>query len=134
MVGFDYNLNSGIMVNALLGKEDYNHHVYLNLMLNGTYYRGKNPGYTVSSYGVGLLIQKSNWRFAPFVASGVSYVARELNKNKEWSVIFDYAGGFVVNFYYETIRIYPGLYYAGMTDFKTHAGSIGIKMGIGYEF
>ncbi len=134
IIGFDYELHSGVMVKIFLGKEDLNHHVFLNLAINGAYYSGENPGYTFSNYGISFLIQKSNWRFAPFVETGVSYIARELNMNKEWGVVYDYAVGFLINFYYESIRIYPGLYYDGMTDFKAHAGNIGIKMGIDYEF
>ena len=133
VIGLDYNLNSGVLVKAFIGKEDLRHNVYLNLALSGAYYQGKNPGYSFGNYGLTLLIKKSHWRVAPFVEFGGDYISRELNKNKEWGIGFNYAFGFSINFNYEALNIYPAFYYDGLTDFKAQAGNLGIKLGIGYE-
>jgi hypothetical protein len=133
IIGLDYSLNSGVLFKVFAGKQDLNHNVYLDLAFTGSYYQGKNPGYSFSNYGIGLLIKKSNWRIAPFVESGVNYVVRELDKNKEWGLDFNYVFGFLINFHYENMIIYPACYYDGLTDFRKNAGSVGIKLGISYE-
>ncbi|MEO0156980.1 MAG: hypothetical protein ABIL07_07690 [candidate division WOR-3 bacterium] len=133
IIGFDYTLNNGTIVKAYIGKQDLNHNVHLNLTLTGSYYQGKNTGYSFSKYGLGIMIRKIPWRIAPFGEMGIDYVSRELNKNKEWGVGFSYTIGFLVNFYYENINVYPAFYYDGVTDFKIHAGNLGIKLGIKYE-
>lgn len=134
IIGLDYDAYSGHFFKAFLGKKDLNHNVYLNLGFCGSYYPGKNPGYSFSSYGITLLIKKMNWRISPFVEFGGDYVSRELNKNKEWGTGFHYTTGFLINFYYEAINIYPMFYYSGITDFRATIGSIGINLGIGYDF
>jgi len=131
--GFDYTLNRGTIIKAYIGKQDLNHNVNLNFSLSGSYYQGKNTGYSFSKYGLGLMIQKIPWRIAPYGELGLDYISRELNKNKEWGIGFSYTFGFLLNFYYENLNIYPVLYYDGVTDFKDYAGSLGIKMGIRYE-
>ncbi|MEO0184769.1 MAG: hypothetical protein ABIL22_05270 [candidate division WOR-3 bacterium] len=133
VMGFDYTLNNGTCIKAYIGKQDLNHNVHLNLTLNGSYYKGKNTGYSLSTYGLGLMIRKIPWRVAPYVELGINYISRELDKNKEWGIGAAYNLGFLLNFYYEKINIYPALYYEGVTDFKAHAGSFGVKLGIGYE-
>ncbi len=133
VIGLDNTLDNGTSVKAYIGKQDLNHNVHLNLALSGLYYKGKNIGYSFSTYGVSLMIQKIPWRIAPYTEIGIDYISRELDKNKEWGIGFNYTLGFLVNFYYENISIYPGFYYDGITDFRSHAGSLGIKLGIGYE-
>lgn len=134
IIGLDYELNNGLSFKAFIGKNDLNHNVYLDLGLFGSYYQGKNPGYSFSNYGVTLLIKKMNWRISPFLEFGGGYVSRTLNKNKEWGIGFNYTIGFLINFHYEALNIYPMFYYSGVTDFKARAGSLGINLGIGYEF
>ncbi|MEO0094487.1 MAG: hypothetical protein ABIL46_03625 [candidate division WOR-3 bacterium] len=134
IIGLDYNLNSGAIFKIYIGKQDLNHSLYLNLVVSGSYYQGKNPGYSFNIYSLGLMIRKLNWRLTPFVDCGIDYITRELNKNREWGLGFSYTFGFLINFYYENINIYPSLYYDGVTDFRAQAGSLGIKLGIKYEF
>ncbi|MGQ9465079.1 MAG: hypothetical protein ACUVQ4_05170 [bacterium] len=134
IVGLDYDLNSGLLYKVFLGKKDLNHNVYLNLGFCGSYYPGKNAGYSFSSYGITLLMKKMNWRISPFVEFGGDYVSRELHTSKEWGTGLHYAMGFLINFYYEAINIYPMFYYSGITDFRASTGSLGMNLGIGYEF
>ncbi len=134
IIGLDYTLHIGTVVKAYLGKQDLNHNIHLNFILSGAYYQGKNTGYSFRYYGLGLMIRKIPWRIAPFGELTVDYISRELNKNKEWGIGFNYTLGFLLNFYYDNINVYPALYYNGVSDFKAHAGSLGIKLGIKYEF
>ncbi len=132
IIGLDYQVSNGTLFKIYFGKEDLNHNVHLNLMLGGVIFEGKNPGYSFNIYNVSLMLKKSNWRITPFLEGGIDYITRELNKNREWGIGFDYMFGILFNFYYENINIYPALYFNGLTDFKTNAGCLGIKLGIRY--
>ncbi|MGB9719962.1 MAG: hypothetical protein ACPL28_00575 [bacterium] len=127
MIGLDYDLQSGVIFKAIAGKQN------ISIAFSGSYYHGKNLGYSFSNYGLSILIKKSNWRVSPFVESGLDYIARQLDSNKEWGIGFNYAIGFLIGFHYDNIEIYPSFYYDGLTDFKVNAGNLGIKLGIGYE-
>ncbi|MCX7995872.1 MAG: hypothetical protein N3A65_08930 [candidate division WOR-3 bacterium] len=133
ITGLDYNLENGNIYRIYIGKQDLNHNVLLNLVINGSYYYGENPGYSFSTYGAGIMITKIPWRVSPYIEVGITYVTRVLNKSKEWGMSFDYTFGFLINFYYENINIYPAFYYYGITDFRVHAGIMGMKLGIRYE-
>lgn len=134
VAGLEYTLNSGIVFTGFVGKKILNNNFYLNLAFNSSYYYGNNPGYSFSTYGMDLFVKKSNWRITPLIGMGFDYALRQLEKNKEWGMGFDYEFGILTNFYYENLNIYPAIYYDGITDFKAHTGSLGIKLGIGYEF
>ncbi len=77
---------------------------------------------------------KFRWRYSPYFGFGIDYIERELRGNKEWGLGFAYSLGIKVNFHFDQVNIYPALFYAGLTDFKTAAGTLGLKLGIGYEF
>jgi|UniRef100_A0A7V3RFY6 hypothetical protein len=134
VIGLDFYHTSGTNFNFNLGKNDLIHNVQLNLSLGGYFYKGKNPGYSLNIYNCGLMVKKIPWRFTPFFKTGIDYITRELDKNREWGFGFDYAIGCQINFYYENINIYPSFYYSGITDFKANAGCLGIKIGVAYEF
>ncbi|KPJ73797.1 hypothetical protein AMJ52_03070 [candidate division TA06 bacterium DG_78] len=60
-------------------------------------------------------------------------MTRNLNTAKESGYVFTYGIGLVINFTVDRLRIYPKLCYDGITDFKEHAGFIGMKIGIAYD-
>ncbi len=130
--GFDYNLNSGVGFRIFADQELG--FAESKIFFDGEYYQGKNSSYVFNIYGIGIQFTKSGWRFAPFMEAGVDYISRELNKNKEWGIGAFYSFGFLINFNYESVNIYPAFYYTGVTDIRLHSGFLGVKLGIGYEF
>jgi hypothetical protein len=96
-------------------------------------YSGKNPAYGVDRYGVRLVMSKHDWLFAPLLEVGGDYISRKLKEAGESGYAITYGLGFMINFRVERLRLYPKLYYDGLTDFRTHAGLLGIRMGISYE-
>jgi len=130
LIGFD-NLNSGVVFNVSLSNDLGV--VGLSLALQGSFYQGKNPGYSLGSYGARFEFTKHNWRFTPVIELGSDYIYRELNQLKESGFTLSYGIGFQLKFRYESIRVYPEFLYDGLTDFSTQAGFLGIRLGIGYE-
>jgi hypothetical protein len=107
--------------------------VDLTLGLNTAFYTGDNVSYHVSTTGVRLGMQKTNWVISPVLAIGAAHVSRSLGQNSESGFALAYSIGTAMNFRKERLSIHPGIYYDGLTDMKTHAGFIGLKLGIGYE-
>ena len=107
--------------------------VDLTLGLNAAYYTGDNPGYRLSTTGLRLGVQKDNWVISPVLTIGADYISRALGQNSESGFGLAYSIGTALNFHRERLSIHPGIYYDGLTDMKTHAGFIGLKLGIGYE-
>jgi len=103
------------------------------LSLETDFYHGKNNAYSVNFYGVRIHTFKSTWRFSPVIEFGAEYMTRNLNTAKESGYVFTYGIGLVINFTVDRLRIYPKLCYDGITDFKEHAGFIGMKIGIAYD-
>jgi hypothetical protein len=101
--------------------------------LGTTFYAGDNPAYSLNAYGLRCCFSKNNWRFSPFLTCGVNYMNRKLHNAKEVGYGFNYGVGVLINFRSNNLRIYPGFYYEGITDFDTHGGFIGVQLGIGYE-
>lgn len=140
-LGFEAGMNQ-----PFIGFEDLNSGVVFDLCLKrnlgfckpalggrATFYQGKNPGYSLNTYGVRFSCSKPTWRFSPFIEFGIEYLTREFNKEKETGFAFDYNFGFLINFRYESLFIYPKFYYEGVTDLSEQASFIGIKLGIEYE-
>ncbi len=101
--------------------------------LNTVFNTGKNPGYTLNKTGLKFLLYHSRWRISPVLESGFSYIKRSLHNHKEVGYGFQYGIGFLINFNFESIRIIPGFYYEGVTDFKAQGGFIQFRLGIDYE-
>ncbi|MEO0160671.1 MAG: hypothetical protein ABIL39_01140 [candidate division WOR-3 bacterium] len=134
VIGLDYDLKSGNLFRVYIGKNDLKTGIYWNLVLGGSYYYGRNPGYSLRTYGVRLMGYKVFRSISPYLETGIDYIKRTLEKNSEWGFGFEYAIGFLINFNYENITFYPAFYYDGVTDFKSHAGSAGVKLGLKYEW
>jgi len=132
VIGFDLNHQSGIVYKLFCGKE-YNF-LKIHLGIGGSYYQGKNTGYSFTTYGLKFDMVKAKWRYAPFFDTGLDYVVRELNKNKETGLAFVYGFGLLVNFNYEKLNLYPAFFYNGLTDFKKAGGNLGMKFGVVYAF
>lgn len=129
-VGFN-NLKSGTALTMFVNR---NFKVTdITFSIGTTYYSGNNAGYSFNSYGLRCGFNKNNWRFSPVVEFGTDYVSRKINNVKETGYTFNYTIGLLINFHSENLRIYPKFYYEGITDFKTQAGFIGVKLGLGYE-
>jgi hypothetical protein len=107
--------------------------VDLRLTLQTTFYTGENTAYNLSTTGMSFGVHKSNWPISPFLAIGADYVSRSLGQSDESGFALAYSIGMCTNFRKERLSIHPGIYYDGLTDMKTHAGFIGLKLGIGYE-
>jgi hypothetical protein len=99
-----------------------------------SFYPGKNPGYTMTTYGVRCFFTKQRWRVSPVLDIGADYLYRSLNEHRESGWIFIYGIGMVINIPAESIRVSPTFYYEGATDGARHGGFLGIKLGIAYEF
>ncbi len=128
--GFD-NLNSGpslaICYGGDFGFTDF------TFALETNFYQGKSPGYTVNTYGLHLELSKNNWRFSPVIILGGDYLTRGIGSASESGSAFIYGLGLAMNFGIENLRIYPKLFFEGMTDFKANASFIGFKLGFSYE-
>lgn len=98
------------------------------------YYPGRNPGYTMTTYGVHWFITKHAWRVSPVLDIGADYTYRSLHGNSEkgWALI--YGIGMVINIPAQRMRVYPTFFYEGITDGARHGGFIGMKLGVAYEF
>jgi len=107
--------------------------VDLTLGVQAAYYTGDNTSYHFSTTGLRLGVQKSKWRISPVLAIGGYYANRSLNASKESGFTAAYSIGVILNFRIERLSIYPKIYYEGLTDMKTHAGFIGLNLGVGYE-
>jgi hypothetical protein len=125
------NLNSGPALSIFMSR-DFSI-ADLALSLETDFYRGKNSAYSVNFYGIHVHTFKSTWRFSPVIEFGAEYMTRTLNAEKESGYVFTYGIGLVINFTVDRLRIYPKLCYDGVTDFKKHAGFIGMKIGIAYD-
>jgi hypothetical protein len=129
-LGFD-NLNSGMGFAVFI---DRNFRITdMAIAAHTTMHQGKHPGYSLNFTGIRFCFYKRNWRFSPAIELGADYVDRELNKHREMGFAFDYCLGLMINFRVNQVRIYPKLFYDGVTDFKMHAGFVGIKFGVDYE-
>lgn len=129
-VGFD-NLESGPGFAVFVSRDFGITNIALSLETN--FYRGKNSAYSLNSYGFRLGFNKSNWLFSPAIDLGADYINRKINAAKETGYAVMYGLGFLINFHVEQLRISPKFYYSGLTDFKSHAGFIGLRIGISYE-
>jgi hypothetical protein len=125
------NLNSGTRFSIYTVREVG--FVDLTLGLNTAFYTGENPSYHLTTTGFRFGVQKSNWIISPVLAVGADHISRALGQNSESGFGLAYSIGTVMNFRKERLSIHPGIYYDGLTDMKTHAGFIGLKLGIGYE-
>jgi hypothetical protein len=129
-VGFqDLNAGTGFSVYTVrnMGFVD------LTLTLQTMFYTGENNAYHFSTTGLRLGMRKSTWPISPVLSAGADYVSRALGQSNESGFGLAYSIGMLVNFRRERLSIHPGIYYDGLTDMKTHAGFIGLKLGIGYE-
>ena len=129
--GFD-NLNSGAVLNIFINRNFGFADIAVSLETD--FYRGKNSSYALNRYGIEFQFSKNNWRFSPIFEIGSNYIYRKLNKTKETGYALSYGLGILLNFHIDRLRLYPKFYYDGTTDLKSHAGFIGVKMGINYEF
>ena len=101
--------------------------------LNTVYNRGKNLGYTLNKTDLKFLLYHNKWRISPVLELGFSYIKRSLSGHKEVGYGFQYGAGFLIKFNFESVRIIPGFYYEGITDFKAQGGFIEFRLGIDYE-
>lgn len=108
--------------------------VDISLSTTAAFYTGDNTAYSLSLYGIQLGLYKTAWRFSPFFELGGQYVTREIQMMSETGYCLSYSFGLLLNFRYESMRLYPKLYYEGITDIEQHAGFLGARMGIAYEF
>lgn len=105
----------------------------LTLSVQTSFLTGDNPSYTLNATGLRLGMYKGNWPISPVLAVGGDYINRGLNQSSETGFAAAYTIGALVNFKINRLRIYPKVYYDGLTDFKKHAGFLGLRMGIAYE-
>jgi hypothetical protein len=129
--GFE-DLNSGAVFRVFAGK--HAGPININIAFESTYHAGENPGYGVTDYGLRLVLGKSGWRFSPLAELGLDHISRTINNSSENGTVLSYAAGFLIAFKAGSIQIFPKFYYAGLTDSRRHAGFLGMKLGIGYEF
>lgn len=107
--------------------------VDLTLGIQAAYYTGDNTSYHFSTTGIRFGVQKSNWKISPVLTISAHYASRSLNASKESGFTAAYSIGAVLNFRIERLAIYPKISYDGLTDMKTHAGFIGLNLGVAYE-
>jgi len=98
------------------------------------FYPGKNPAYSMTTYGVRWYVTKHAWRVSPVVEVGSDYVYRSIDDDKEQGLTLTYGLGLAINIPLEKMRVYPTFFYEGITDLKRHGGFLGMKLGIAYEF
>jgi hypothetical protein len=130
LIGFK-DLNGGTVFNFHL--ERNSGFTSLGVGFQGAFYQGRNEAYTLSTYGLRFRALKSGWLFAPVLEAGGDYVQRQLNPARETGISFNYSLGVQVNFTYQLMTIYPIIYYEGITDLRTQAGFIGVRLGIKHE-
>ncbi|KPK63251.1 hypothetical protein AMJ83_07825 [candidate division WOR_3 bacterium SM23_42] len=106
--------------------------VDLTLSVQTSFLTGDNPSYTLNATGLRLGMYKGNWLISPVLAVGGDYINRGLNQSSETGFAAAYTIGALINFKINRLRIYPKVYYDGLTDFKEHAGFLGLRMGIAY--
>jgi len=130
-VGFN-DLNSGITFSLYANR----HFQVVDLSLGAgiSYYTLENSAYALYFYDLDIGLTKNNWLFSPVVEFGPEYTQRKHDSSDESGIAFYYSFGILVNFYFEDLRFYPKFYYKGTTDGQTHAGFIGAKLGVGYDF
>ncbi len=129
-VGFN-DIHSGVALTVFVS-----HHggvADVTFSLGTTFHSGDNTSYSLTSYGLRCGFSKNNWLFSPIIEFGGDYANRKIHDAHESGYAFNYALGLLVNFHKEKMRIYPKVYYEGITDFKEHGGFIGAKLGIAYE-
>lgn len=107
--------------------------VNLTLSIQAAFYTGDNQGYSMNTTGFRLGLYKKNWPVSPVLGVGGDYISRGLGETSETGFAAAYIIGTQINFEFERMHIYPRFYYEGLTDLKTHAGFIGLKLGVGYE-
>lgn len=130
-VGFN-DLNSGITFALYTSR----HFQIIDLSLGAgmSYYTVEGSSYSLYFYDLDIGLTKNNWLFSPVVEFGPEYTQRKLGSSEESGISFYYSLGTLLNVYFKDLRFYPKVYYRGTTDGQTHAGFIGIKMGVGYVF
>ncbi|MGB3339884.1 MAG: hypothetical protein WBB37_00170 [bacterium] len=130
-VGFN-DLNSGITFSLYVNR----HFQIADLSLGAgmSYYTVENSAYALYFYDLDIGFAKNNWLFSPVIEFGPEYTQRKHGDSNETGTAFYYSLGVLVNFYLEDLRFYPKFYYKGTTDGQTHAGFIGAKLGVGYDF
>ncbi len=130
-IGFE-NISSGIVFSLYsLHRTGF---ADMQLGLHIASHHGEHDGYTLNTYGVRSWFVKQSWRFSPEVSIGVDYVHRTLAQATETGYAFTYSIGMLLNFRYNVMRLYPKVFYEGVTDFRDSGGFIGIALGVGYEF
>jgi hypothetical protein len=107
--------------------------VDLTLSVQTSFFTGDNPSYTLNATGLRLGMYKGNWPVSPVLAVGGTYINRGLNQSSETGFAAAYTIGALINFKINRLRIYPKVYYDGLTDFKEHGGFLGLRIGIAYE-
>ena len=130
-VGFK-DLNSGAAFSLQI-----NHHFRLADLSVGartSYFSVENSAYSLYFYGLSIGLAKNSWLFSPVIEFGPEYARRKLGSSKESGFGLNYTMGFLINIYFDKLRFYPKFYYEGITDLEIHAGFIGAKLGVGYEF
>lgn len=130
-VGYN-NINSGVAFTLYATR--YFKCCDFKFGFNTSFYQGKNISYSLSSYGARLEVVQNNWRISPLLTLGYNYINAKIDNTAEVGFAFDYDLGLAINFRHDNLLLSPGLYYQGVTDLSYHAGFIGIKLGIGYEF
>ncbi|MGD9380543.1 MAG: hypothetical protein PVI51_08250, partial [candidate division WOR-3 bacterium] len=83
--------------------------VDLTLGLNTAFYTGDNVSYHVSTTGIRLGMQKTNWVISPVLAIGAAHVSRSLGQNSESGFALAYSIGTAMNFRKERLSIHPGI-------------------------
>jgi hypothetical protein len=106
----------------------------LSVSLRSSSYTVENSAYSLQFYGLGFTLTKNNWLLSPVLGFGPEYVLRKYRAQEESGYATSYILGFQLNFRFQKIHLFPRLYYEGLTDMETHAGFLGAKIGIGYEF
>lgn len=105
----------------------------LQAEFRAAFHEGLNRGYSVTLYGLRLGLTRNRWLVAPDVRFGFDYLKRELNPGHETGLAFGYTAGVRGAFRHGLLTIHPALLYEGLTDFKRHAGFIGLRLGVTHE-
>jgi len=130
-VGFK-DLNSGPAFSLYINR----HFLFADLCIGArtSYFSVENSAYSLYFYGLSIGLAKNSWLFSPVIECGPEYARRKLGSSKESGYGLNYTLGFLINIHFEKLRLYPKFYYEGITDLETHAGFVGAKLGVGYEF
>jgi hypothetical protein len=130
-VGFK-DLNSGAAFSLYVNR--HFRFADLGIGVRTSYFSVENSAYSLYFYGLSIGLAKNSWLFSPVIEFGPEYARRKLGSSKESGFGFNYTLGFLINIYFDKLRFYPKFYYEGITDIETHAGFVGAKLGVGYEF